>query len=88
MLGNVAEWCQDIWHDTYGGEAPPVDGTAWLPAVSEERVVRGGHWGCGPQVKLLTPYTRQPDKPDHASTQVGFRVVWEAGRRQSAIGGR
>ncbi|NWF86180.1 MAG: SUMF1/EgtB/PvdO family nonheme iron enzyme [Bryobacteraceae bacterium] len=76
-----------MWHDTYAGEAPPVDGTAWVPAAVEERVVRGGHWGCGAQMKLLTPYTRQPDQRDQASTQVGFRVVWDESSTASKVPG-
>ena len=40
--GNVWEWCQDAWHDSYDG-APP-DGSAWEDAGAPERVYRGGRW--------------------------------------------
>lgn len=40
--GNVWEWCQDHWHDTY--EYAPVNGTAWENSESEDRVLRGGSW--------------------------------------------
>jgi formylglycine-generating enzyme required for sulfatase activity len=46
MLGNVWEWVQDHWHDSYKGA--PTDGAAWLdPHVSPgaDRVIRGGSWG-------------------------------------------
>lgn len=39
MHGNVWEWVQDTWHDSYTG-APP-DGSAW-EGDGSDRVVRGG----------------------------------------------
>ena len=43
MYGNVWEWVEDDWHDTYDG-APP-DGS---PRIDEprgdDRVMRGGSW--------------------------------------------
>lgn len=77
MLGNAAEWCADVWHDQYHGELPPLDGTPWQPAPRLERVIRGGHWACGPQTKLLSAYARESAEPEVASTQVGFRIVWD-----------
>jgi len=54
MLGNVWEWVEDAWHDTYNGA--PTDGSAWLSdgAVStlgnqEWRVLRGGSWMIDPR---------------------------------------
>ncbi|GEM_PF-2039637 len=40
--GNVAEWCEDEWHETY--EGAPVDGSAWVDdgGSGAHRVVRGG----------------------------------------------
>jgi formylglycine-generating enzyme required for sulfatase activity len=60
--GNVWEWCEDIWHDSYVG-APP-DASAWLPGGnSSSRVVRGGAWLDFPRylrsacrVRLLTEF--------------------------------
>ena len=44
MHGNVWEWCEDVWHDSYGG-TPPADGSAWLSGGdSSLRVLRGGSW--------------------------------------------
>jgi formylglycine-generating enzyme required for sulfatase activity len=41
--GNVWEWCEDVWHEDYGGA--PVDGSAWLQGGDVSwRVVRGGSW--------------------------------------------
>jgi formylglycine-generating enzyme required for sulfatase activity len=41
--GNVWEWCEDVWHDTYNGA--PTDGSAWLQGGdATRRVIRGGSW--------------------------------------------
>jgi formylglycine-generating enzyme required for sulfatase activity len=50
MLGNVWEWTQDCWHDSYQGA--PEDGSAWeaeKPADCSARVVRGGSWFTEPR---------------------------------------
>jgi formylglycine-generating enzyme required for sulfatase activity len=46
MHGNVWEWVEDHWHDTY--EGAPEDGAAWLQRSDSRRVVRGGSWDDGP----------------------------------------
>ncbi len=43
MSGNVWEWCQDKWHDTYLGA--PTNGQAGESGSSRIRVLRGGSWG-------------------------------------------
>jgi formylglycine-generating enzyme required for sulfatase activity len=41
--GNVWEWVEDSWHDTYGGA--PSDGSARLESADPSlRVARGGSW--------------------------------------------
>jgi Sulfatase-modifying factor enzyme 1 len=48
MHGNVIEWVEDRWHESYGGA--PTDGTAWLQDGDASRpIVRGGSWVSGPQ---------------------------------------
>jgi formylglycine-generating enzyme required for sulfatase activity len=40
MHGNVLEWVQDCYHDSYRGA--PADGSAWEEGSCENRVLRGG----------------------------------------------
>ena len=71
--GNVDEWVEDCWHDSYRGA--PADGSA--RTVGEDcvgRVLRGGSWGSGPQ------YLRSADRdrsspPGSGSSLAGFRVA-------------
>jgi formylglycine-generating enzyme required for sulfatase activity len=43
MHGNVWEWVQDCWHETYAGA--PTDGSAWTTGCSGNyRALRGGSW--------------------------------------------
>jgi formylglycine-generating enzyme required for sulfatase activity len=40
--GNVWEWVQDRWHNTYTGA--PTDGSAWESGNDARRGLRGGSW--------------------------------------------
>jgi len=42
MHGNVWEWVQDCYHDSYSGA--PSDGSAWESGRCFRRVLRGGSW--------------------------------------------
>ena len=42
MHGNVFEWVQDCWNDSYAGA--PTDGSAWNSGQCDRRVIRGGSW--------------------------------------------
>lgn len=46
MLGNVWEWTEDVYHDSY--EDAPADGSAWKGEGSK-RALRGGSWNSDPQ---------------------------------------
>ena len=52
MHGNVWEWVQDCWNDSYVGA--PTDGSAWTSGYCGLRVIRGGSWDSNPQ-NLLSP---------------------------------
>lgn len=42
MHGNVWEWCEDCWNNSYNGA--PADGSAWTTVNCSLRVLRGGSW--------------------------------------------
>lgn len=42
MRGNVWEWVEDCYHDSYSGA--PSDGSAWVSGECKSRVLRGGSW--------------------------------------------
>jgi len=48
MSGNVWEWVQDCWNESYAGPHLPTQGQAWLSGDCERRVVRGGAFNNSP----------------------------------------
>ena len=74
MHGNVWEWVEDVWHDSYNGA--PVDGSAWTDGggnfSSRGRVVRGGSWYSNP--RGLRSANRYRYQPDNRNSYLGFRV--------------
>ena len=46
MHGNVWEWVEDCWSDSYAGA--PTDGRAWTSGDCNRRVLRGGSWRYKP----------------------------------------
>ncbi len=71
MHGNVWEWCEDVWHNNYGGA--PDDGSAWTRGGDVRRVLRGGSW------YFITRYCRSANRgrshPDSRHDNLGFRLV-------------
>jgi len=69
--GNVWEWCEDIWHDSYVGA--PTDASAWLQGGdSSRRVVRGGAWGYNP--RYLRSALRGRNHSEYRDYDLGFRL--------------
>ncbi|MBS1808050.1 MAG: SUMF1/EgtB/PvdO family nonheme iron enzyme [Acidobacteria bacterium] len=72
MHGNVWEWCEDMWHESYVGA--PSDGSAWLSGGdSNRRALRGGSlaqnaWEC-------RSARRSWNSPRLRRNMGGFRVV-------------
>jgi formylglycine-generating enzyme required for sulfatase activity len=77
MHGNVWEWCQDYWHDSYAGA--PTDGSAWLKGGNAERRILRGAWNGHPW-HCRSAY-RDYGEPDFRYYGGGgFRVVCSAPR--------
>ena len=75
MHGNVWEWCEDDYHDTY--KDAPVDGSVWVDANREEtdRLLRGGFWDEEPQ--YCRSAARIFNSRDFRNDGIGFRVCCE-----------
>jgi sulfatase modifying factor 1 len=70
MLGNVWEWTEDSYHDSYQG-APAV-GSVWQ-GDGAKRVLRGGSWNNSP--RNVRAAVRYPSKPDVRFSSFGFRLA-------------
>ena len=77
LHGNVWEWCEDHWHDSY--QYAPEFGEGWLKQIEhpeedkQPRVIRGGSWDdtayycrCGVRLWAL---------PNFKGKLIGFRVA-------------
>jgi formylglycine-generating enzyme required for sulfatase activity len=71
MHGNVWEWVEDVYHNSYKGA--PADGSAWTGGSEAPRVLRGGSWFFN-QVFARSAY-RFGLAPDFRDFNFGFRVV-------------
>lgn len=73
MLGNVWEWTQDCYDDSY--KDTPRDGSAQGSADNLEclRVLRGGSWGNEP--RSVRSATRSRNTPDNRNSNIGFRLA-------------
>ena len=71
MHGNVWEWVEDCYKDSYAGA--PANGTAVLARDCSLRILRGGAWNYYPQ--LLRSAYRYATAPGVRLDNVGFRVA-------------
>jgi formylglycine-generating enzyme required for sulfatase activity len=71
MYGNVWEWIQDCYHDSYKGA--PADGSAWTSGGCGRRVLRGGSWYYFPG--NLRSASRVGYASDYRRDVNGFRVA-------------
>ena len=69
--GNVSEWVEDCWNDSYAGA--PRDGSAGMSGNCSRRVLRGGSWFDAPRSLRSADRYRitSGDRYDDA----GFRVA-------------
>lgn len=81
MLGNVEEWCMDIYHDSYDGA--PADGSArddpttTFVGYRTDRMARGGYWYSGAEL-CRSAYRNHHLFMYHSGAHLGFRVVADA----------
>lgn len=75
MSGNVREWVEDCWHDSYAGA--PSDGSAWEEGDCGRRVIRSGSWYGKPS------YVRSANRFWYSTyfrnNNLGFRLALTAG---------
>lgn len=71
VAGNVAEWVQDCWSDSYRGA--PSDGSAREDGACKQRVVRGGSFDSGARyLRSAARFLYDAELRYYAN---GFRVV-------------
>ena len=81
MIGNVAEWVEDCYTDSYANR--PRDGRAWVWLGGCTRhVVRGGSW-LSPPSRARSAQRDQADAMDKADS-IGFRVAVDLDQRTEA----
>ena len=71
MHGNVVEWVQDCWNDSYRGA--PTDGSAWESGDCSKRVFRGGAWGLN--AGYCRSAFRYSFSPGFRNSGLGFRLL-------------
>jgi formylglycine-generating enzyme required for sulfatase activity/serine/threonine protein kinase len=74
MHGNVWEWTQDCWNESYQGA--PKNGQSWVSGVSGEcsrRVLRGGSWIDAPRVLRVSYRFRFTTAGRNSN--IGFRLA-------------
>ncbi len=69
--GNIWEWVEDCWNETYNGA--PSDGAAWTAGDCGSRVIRGGSWD-NPS-RALRAAQRHRFFTAHRDYHLGFRVA-------------
>ena len=71
MSGNVWEWTQDCWNESYNGA--PTNGAAWTSGDCGSRVMRGGSWD------FIASYSRAAyrsiSSTDSRYNNYGFRLA-------------
>ena len=79
VLGNVVEWTEDCWNDSYAGA--PRDGSAWRTGRCHRTALRGGGWAFAsgdqgqPRAFGLRFADRIEIEHDAPMNFVGFRVA-------------
>ena len=69
--GNVWEWVQDCWNDSYVGA--PSDGRAWTSGDCDKRVRRGSAWSLKP--RNVRSAIRSKSNHSTRGSLIGFRLA-------------
>jgi formylglycine-generating enzyme required for sulfatase activity len=71
--GNVSEWVEDCWHDSYAGA--PADGRPWVSGNCVERVARSGFWmAIGTSSDGVIPVWRNHPEDLRAAARSRYRA--------------
>ncbi len=75
MLGNVWQWTNDCWNESYVGA--PGDGSAWTSGDCSKRVLRGGSWSNVPEFVRAATRSRADaaGRDANYSSYAGFHVA-------------
>ena len=73
MLGNVWEWVEDDWRDSFTGA--PIDGSARHVDGAMTKIIRGGSWGNSSVPHHCSSSARYNSAPTNAGPEFGFRVI-------------
>jgi formylglycine-generating enzyme required for sulfatase activity len=72
MHGNVWEWVEDDYHNSYDGA--PTDGSAWVDSPrAAGRVIRGGSWND--DARSCRSASRLGVAPGFRDYDIGFRLA-------------
>ncbi|MGH8049446.1 MAG: SUMF1/EgtB/PvdO family nonheme iron enzyme, partial [Arenimonas sp.] len=71
ISGNVEEWVQDCWHESY--QRAPLDSSAWVNPGCKTGVTRGASWASSLDEARVSFRTGTLMKTHNA--RIGFRVV-------------
>ena len=69
--GNVWEWVEDCWHESYAGA--PLESSAWTAGDCGRRVLRGEAWNSSP--RYFRSASRDGFAPDLRVSGFGFRLA-------------
>lgn len=73
IVGNLWEWCDDVWHSDY--QNAPTDGAPWLTEEARQprRCLRGGAWDM--DVFRLRSAYRSFDHRELGTSRFGMQLV-------------
>ena len=77
LTGNAAEWVQDCWHGSYDIEGRPDDGSPWVEAGCDLRVVRGASFASRDAItgERTGRTTARAMGATAADPHIGFRLA-------------